>query len=63
MHGMLRGEPASGGRYYATHEVRNDPLPVQAQLPLLIGGGGEKRTFASLPATPMPATSAAASTT
>jgi alkanesulfonate monooxygenase SsuD/methylene tetrahydromethanopterin reductase-like flavin-dependent oxidoreductase (luciferase family) len=25
--------------------VRNDPPPVQAHLPLLIGGGGEKRTL------------------
>ena len=45
MRGMLRGETPSGERFYTTHEVRNDPPPVQAKLPLLIGGGGEKKTL------------------
>jgi F420-dependent oxidoreductase-like protein len=45
MRGMLHGETASGERFYTTHEVRNDPQPVQAKLPLLIGGGGEKKTL------------------
>jgi alkanesulfonate monooxygenase SsuD/methylene tetrahydromethanopterin reductase-like flavin-dependent oxidoreductase (luciferase family) len=45
MRGMLHGERPSGERYYATHEVRNDPPPLQAHLPLLIGGGGERRTL------------------
>ncbi len=45
MRGMLHGEPVSGSKYYATRDVRNDPPPVQAHLPLLIGGGGEKRTL------------------
>jgi len=46
MRGMLRGEAptAAGGRYHA-HEVRNDPPPIQAALPLLIGGGGEQVTL------------------
>jgi alkanesulfonate monooxygenase SsuD/methylene tetrahydromethanopterin reductase-like flavin-dependent oxidoreductase (luciferase family) len=43
--GMLRGEEPSGERYYATRSVRNDPPPVQARMPLLIGGGGERRTL------------------
>jgi alkanesulfonate monooxygenase SsuD/methylene tetrahydromethanopterin reductase-like flavin-dependent oxidoreductase (luciferase family) len=44
--GMLRGEPASaaGPRYHA-RAVRNDPPPIQARLPLLVGGGGEKVTL------------------
>lgn len=45
MRGMLHGETPSGERFYATHEVRNDPPPVQRTLPLLIGGGGEKKTL------------------
>ena len=45
MRGMLHGEPVSGSTFYATREVRNDPPPVQAHLPLLVGGGGEKRTL------------------
>jgi F420-dependent oxidoreductase-like protein len=45
MRGMLHGETPSGERFYSTHEVRNDPQPVQRTLPLLIGGGGEKKTL------------------
>jgi alkanesulfonate monooxygenase SsuD/methylene tetrahydromethanopterin reductase-like flavin-dependent oxidoreductase (luciferase family) len=45
MRGMLDGEEPSGGRFYSTQAVRNDPPPVQPKLPLLIGGGGEQRTL------------------
>ena len=45
MRGMLHGEQPSGEEFYTTRDVRNEPRPVQANLPLLIGGGGEKRTL------------------
>jgi alkanesulfonate monooxygenase SsuD/methylene tetrahydromethanopterin reductase-like flavin-dependent oxidoreductase (luciferase family) len=45
MRGMLHGDRASGSKFYASHEVRNDPPPVQEHMTLLVGGGGEKRTL------------------
>ncbi|HEU4572926.1 MAG TPA: LLM class flavin-dependent oxidoreductase [Candidatus Limnocylindrales bacterium] len=46
MRGMLRGErPTAKGPRYRTRAVRNDPPPVQAKLPLLIGGAGEQVTL------------------
>ena len=46
MRGMLHGErPTASGPRYAAKAVRNDPPPIQARLPLLIGGGGEQVTL------------------
>lgn len=46
MRAMLRGEePTIEGDRYAVRQVRNDPPPIQPQLPILVGGGGEKVTL------------------
>ena len=44
--GMLHGEtPSAAGPRYAARGVRNDPPPIQAHLPILLGGGGEMVTL------------------
>ncbi|HST26544.1 MAG TPA: TIGR03560 family F420-dependent LLM class oxidoreductase [Gaiellaceae bacterium] len=44
--GMLHDETTSArGRYYQAQDVRNNPPPVQRQLPILIGGSGEQKTL------------------
>ena len=45
MRGMLHGEQPSGSRFYSSQQVRNDPPPVQERLPILVGGGGVKKTL------------------
>lgn len=44
--GLLSGSRATlEGKYYQLDDAPNEPPPVQSPLPLLIGGGGEKRTM------------------
>ena len=46
MQAMLhRGEGSARGPRYRAKNVRNDPPPIQAHLPILIGGDGEKKTL------------------
>jgi len=44
--GMLHGEaPSATGPHYAMQSVRNDPPPVQAHLPIVVGGTGRQVTL------------------
>ncbi len=44
--GLLREESVTfEGKHFTLHEAHCEPKPVQAALPIWIGGGGEKRTL------------------
>ena len=44
--GLLREKRTTfSGQYFTLNDAPNQPAPVQQRMPLLIGGGGEKRTM------------------
>ena len=44
--GLLDGKSVSAaGEWFSVDGARNDPPPVHARLPLVVGGSGEKRTL------------------
>ncbi|MGB8859037.1 MAG: TIGR03560 family F420-dependent LLM class oxidoreductase [Ilumatobacteraceae bacterium] len=46
LRGLLHDEVTSfEGQHFTLTEARNEPRPVQAKIPIWIGGGGEKRTL------------------
>lgn len=46
LRGLLHQEVTDfEGRWFTLREARNEPRPVQAKLPIWVGGGGEKRTL------------------
>ncbi|UDY36913.1 LLM class flavin-dependent oxidoreductase [Dermatobacter hominis] len=46
LRGLLRGEPFSyEGEFFTLTDAVVDPRPVQAEVPIWIGGGGERRTL------------------
>lgn len=46
LRGLLHHDVTSfDGKWFQLHEARNEPRPVQAKLPIWVGGGGEQRTL------------------
>jgi F420-dependent oxidoreductase-like protein len=46
LRGLLHDDVTDfAGKYFNLSNARNEPRPVQAKLPIWIGGGGEKRTL------------------
>ena len=46
LRGLLHNEITSfSGKYFTLTNARNEPRPVQAAVPIWVGGGGEKRTL------------------
>ena len=37
--------PSFSGKHYRVERVRNLPRPIRGRIPIMVGGGGEKRTL------------------
>jgi F420-dependent oxidoreductase-like protein len=42
---LLDERPTFNGTHYTVRDARNVPAPIQPRVPIMIGGGGEKRTL------------------
>ncbi len=42
---MSREQSTFAGRHYAVTDAYNSPRPIRGSIPILVGGGGEKRTL------------------
>ena len=63
MRRLLDGERFTHeGRFYTMRDALCEPRPVQAHLPILVGGSGPKKTLRTVAATPTPGTPRARST-
>lgn len=46
LRGLLHDETTTfDGKWFQVRDARNEPRPVQAKVPIWVGGGGEKRTL------------------
>ena len=46
LRGLLHDDVSSfEGKWFKLQDARNEPRPIQAKLPIWVGGGGEKRTL------------------
>src|SRR3954465_9585366 len=46
LRGLLHEETSTfDGKWFQLRDARNEPRPVQAKVPIWVGGGGEKRTL------------------